>query len=265
MKPSDLIKNADTVVVLAGAGLTAELGLPVYWTGDNANYGETASEFGYTALQHAHAQTWFDDPESQVAYFKKRFQQTSALNFSGSVYETLREVVKGKETFFVTSNVDSAFLNAGFDSDQILEVHGAYRNSQCLIDPNHKIFDTPLGKDPFCVTCGMIARPNVVFFEDFWFNPAGLHEQEDRYHFFVDEAERLKKKKKVVVLELGVGTTVPRVRQMGNRLYRDFNIAPYIHVNKEPRPDFLFGDVSSMKASEIWVEGSAGETLTSWL
>lgn len=265
MNISNLIKNSDTVIVLAGAGLTAELGLPVYWTGDESKYGSDVSEFGRTALEHSHAQLWFDDPESQVAYFKKSFQRADSLKFEGSVYEVLKKILEGKKTFFVTSNTDSAFLNSGFDSESILEVHGAYRNSQCLIDPGHKIFPTLLNEDPFCATCGMIARPNVMFFEDYWFNPSIFHEQENRYHRFVDSVTRVKKKSHITILELGVGTTVPRIRQMGNRLYRDFSTAPFIHVNTAPRPDFLFGDVSDMKAPEIWVEASAGETLNGWL
>jgi NAD-dependent SIR2 family protein deacetylase len=257
-----VVNEADTVYILAGAGLSAEIGIPVYWTGDHARYGETKSEEGYTALEHAHGPLWSYDPDSQVEYFKKLYASIKSISLDNSVYSKLLKLMEGKKYFVITSNVDSAFINAGFDKKSVFEVHGSYAMSQCLIDPLHGIFPTKVGEETFCVRCGMIARPNVMYFDDLWFNPDRAQRQNTASGDFFEYVAA--KSKKPVILELGVGTTVPRIRQMANRMFRDLKKAPYIHVNLEPEPEFLFSGMVTVPAPEVWIQNNAESVIDYW-
>lgn len=253
----ELIRQADTVFILAGAGLSAEVGIPTYWSEDGA-YGDSTSRHGYTALQHSNATLWMQDTASQIAYFEDKRQELASIDFASSIYGTLLLAVQGKEYFCVTSNVDSGFYWAGFDSERLWEVHGSHRHCQCVMDPAHGIFPAPEEGTLVCPKCAMPTRPNVLFFHDNAFNPEILYEQQDRFNSFTDAVSS---SDKTVILELGVGSTVPRVRQIGNRLYRDLQ-ADYVHVNLEAQPEFLFGEACAFANKEQWIQMSAGQFIT---
>jgi NAD-dependent SIR2 family protein deacetylase len=247
---TEIIRQADTVFILAGAGLSAEVGIPTYWTSEEAVYGGDKTEHGYTPLQHADASLWMQDTVSQIEYYAAKQEQFAAIDFSASIYGTLLEKVQDKNYFCVTSNVDSGFYRAGFDEKRLFEVHGSHRACQCIMDATHGIFPTVAGGTRTCLVCAMPTRPNVLFFNDHDFNPEVLYGQQARYNHFLDTSE----KGRVAILELGVGDTVPRVRQIGNRLYRDYMTADYIHVNLEPEPEFLFGESCSFENKEQWLQ-----------
>lgn len=262
MNLPDLIQQHDALIILAGAGMSAELGVPAYWTGDHARYGSDATPHGFTHLEHATASTWKTNQKAQVSYFKEAFRDMESLNFEGSSYEKLLKLSEGKDLFVITSNVDSAFHNAGFPDDRLFEVHGSYRNSQCLNKPHHPLFPTTVGRVPLCPTCGSVGRPNVLFFDDNKFSMNIYQLQEVRLNRFLKRIYI--EEKDPVLLELGVGTTVPRIRSWGDNLYSKLVVAPYIHVNLEPRPKFLKSDVEPAFAQEYWVRGKVGDVLGEW-
>lgn len=253
---TELIRQADTVFILAGAGLSTSVGIPTYWSEDGS-YGDKTSKHGYTALQHADAALWMQDTVSQIEYYSEKRDVLAAIDFPASIYGTLLEAVKGKDYFCVTSNTDSGFYRAGFNEGSIYEVHGSHRNCQCIMDAAHGIFQTVNDGTRTCLVCAMPTRPNVLFFNDREFNPEILHKQQDNFNRFIESSEA--KSEGVVILELGVGDTVPRVRQIGNRLYRDLMVADYLHVNLEPEPEFLFGESCSFENKEQWVQMKAEE------
>lgn len=262
-KAADIVKAADTLFILAGAGLSAEVGIPTYWS-ENGSYGEMKSKQGYTALQHSDASLWMKDTVSQIEYFQEKQAVLAATNFEGSVYATLLDAVAEKDYFCVTSNVDSAFHRVGFGEEKIFEVHGSYRQCQCIMDPGHGLFPSMSGGSATCSVCSMPTRPNALFFNDNAFNPLSLYDQQYRFNRFVDEVEeKLAKDRghRVAMLELGVGSTVPRVRQIGNRLYRDLASADYLHVNVEPQPEFLFGEACSFENKEKWLQMTAKDLI----
>ena len=253
---ANLIRQANNVVILAGAGLSAEVGIPTYWS-ENGSYGDETSKHGYTALQHSNATLWMQDTVSQIDYYSEKRMELASIDFSASIYSTLFDSLKGKNYFCVTSNTDSGFYRAGFDEKRLFEVHGSHRHCQCIMDPEHGVFPSVDDGTIVCKVCAMPTRPNVLFFYDNAFNPEILHKQQDRFNEFVDGTDY--RRDSVAILELGVGSTVPRVRQMGNRLYRDFQTADYIHVNLETEPEFLFGEACSFENKEQWLQMRAAD------
>lgn len=256
------LQEAETVFLLAGAGLSAEMGIQTYWEGSDSSYGSQETVHGYTALQHSDANLWMSDTASQIEYFSEKYKTFAAVDITKGVYRELLDILVNKDYFCLTSNVDSAFYYHGFDSNKMYEVHGSYRKSQCLIDPLHGVYDTAENGIGLCPICTMPTRPNALFFNDYAFNPEISFHQQEAFNRFLETEES--KNSKTVILELGVGSTIPRLRQTGNRLYRDLKTADYIHVNIEEKPEFLFGESCDSTGEEIWVQSGAAKFLDSY-
>jgi NAD-dependent SIR2 family protein deacetylase len=257
---TNIVREADTLFILAGAGLSTEVGVSTYWTGESGVYGGGKSKQGYTPLEHADASLWLQDTAAQIEYFAEKREQFASIDFPASIYGTLFGKVSGKNYFCVTSNVDSGFYRAGFDEKRLYEVHGSHRACQCVMDAGHGVFPASDEGTRTCVVCNMPTRPNVLFFNDNEFNPEILYGQQTRFNAFLDASdEDASARGRIAILELGVGSTVPRVRQLGNRLYRDYGGADYIHVNLEPEPEFLFGQACSFENREQWLQMRASE------
>lgn len=216
-----LLDKTQNIIVLAGAGMSAELGTPVYYEGDNASYGTTKSSYGYTALEHAFAPLWESDTESQKNYSRERWEYLLSIdvNQPNSPYKTLLDYITrtNKKYFVSTTNVDSAFLRAGYEGNRIHEVHGSSRVSQCLaFGQHHGVFATlnPAEGFTLCPVCKGDTRPNTMYFLDFDFNPSLLTEQQERYLDFIDTLNP----EETTVLEIGAGETVSTLRQYSHRL-----------------------------------------------
>ena len=252
-----LVRDADTVVILAGSGLSEEVGIHPYWS-QEGEYGSRKSAEGYTALQHSNATLWLQDPEAQMSHANRLRREFNAIDFPQTAYGDLLGAVAGKDYFCLTSNVDGGFVKAGFAADRIYEVEGSYEYWQCIMDPYHGLFNEGDGNGgPVqCPVCDMPARPNTMLFYDNAFNSTMVDAQRARFDEFMSGVEQ--RKGGVVVLELGVGDTMPRLRQLGNRLHRDFRGSSFVHVNVEPEPEFLFG-TSLPEGNELWVQMKAGE------
>ena len=174
----ELLENSTHVIVIAGAGMSADVGTPTYWTGDHAKYGDGTSRHGYTNLQHAMGPLWDKEPLNQAEFFQETFSEMLASpkpEDKENPYVLLKNWLDGREkkSFVITSNVDTAFKEYGYDSAALYEIHGAYDRSQCLRVPSkHGVFPTvdPSQDKTYCPRCDSLARPNVLFFDDLDFN-----------------------------------------------------------------------------------------------
>jgi NAD-dependent SIR2 family protein deacetylase len=156
-------------------------------------------------------------------------------------FNELLELVKTKKDYFVmTSNVDGQFQKAGFDSDKIYEVHGRIRTFQCTVcnniwtppsdlefnvNPETLEFEVEI---PRC-KCGEIARPNIVMFNDYFFNSYENNQQNKRFESFMDKYN--KGNTKIAILEFGAGTTISTIRDMGEYIQEKVDSATLIRVN----------------------------------
>lgn len=134
-----------------------------------------------------------------------------------------RQVSSG--AFVVTSNVDGQFKRAGFGENEVREIHGSIHHLQCSkpcsesIWPADKIIpdvdETTLLYNallPTCPRCGAIARPNILMFSDFgWVNRRATI-QRLQFEEWLETIDR------VAVIELGAGTAIPSIREMGRNV-----------------------------------------------
>jgi NAD-dependent SIR2 family protein deacetylase len=145
----------------------------------------------------------------------------------------LLDLVKSKNDnyFIFTSNVDGQFQKAGFDENKIVECHGRISHFQCINDCKKDIWKSDIEKIdvdmeeflatdiPLCPKCGDIARPNILMFGDWKWNPKITLNQETRYNKW----KKQNKSKKLLVIELGAGTAIPTVRRESENIAKYYN------------------------------------------
>jgi len=217
-----LIHNADAIAIFAGAGMGVDSGLEQYrgnnglWTkqitidGKEINYYDLMTHSAFEETPH---QSW-----GLIASLMQKYLSTSPH----SGYLKLLELVKNKEYFVVTSNIDEHFQKAGFDELRIFECHGSINYMQCTNVKEREIWLTPkieidssnlyaLDPLPTCPDCGSYCRPNVLLFYDwFWVSTKSVHQQlrYNKWYKLVKE-----KYSKIVAIEIGAGKTINTVRK----------------------------------------------------
>lgn len=149
------IKQAKSVCVVTGAGVSAESGIPTFRGSDglwkNFRAEELASPEGFKK-----------NPALVWEWYAMR-REFIARNQPNSGHHTIAQMEKYFDDFLlVTQNVDGYHLAAG--SQQVVEIHGSIWELKCTQE--EKIWeDRTTFKDfPIYCTCGALARPNVLWF-----------------------------------------------------------------------------------------------------
>ena len=198
--------------------------------------------------------------EKHWGYWCRYIYINRYMDASKPLYQNLYELVKEKDYFVLTTNVDHCFQKATFDKNRIFYTQGDYGLFQCS-EPCHKetydneetikkmvlsqgfqIKDGELQKPedgeikltvpssliPYCPRCGkpmsMNLRSDQTFVED-----EGWHQAAERYERFIQDH----KKQKIVFLELGVGYNTPGIIKYPFWQYAcNLKDAFYICINK---------------------------------
>ena len=161
------------------------------------------------------------------------------------LYKELYDIVKDKEYFVLTTNVDHQFYKAGFADERIFATQGDYGKIQCQrgchpktygakelfqkIDAARKDCLIPSELVPKCPVCGgnmaMNLRCDNYFVED-----EAWHEAADRYADFLEQHQS----EKVILIELGVGFNTPIiVRFPFEKMVRENASYSLIRLNKD--------------------------------
>lgn len=211
--------GADAVLIGAGAGLSASAGLTYggerffrYFADFHAKYGITDMYSGgfypYKTLEEYWA--WW----SRHIYYNRYVEPPKP------VYNKLFGLVKDKDYFVVTTNVDHCFQKAGFDKKRLFYTQGDYGLFQCSSPCHDKTYDNeelirrmveeqrgmkiPSALIPRCPVCGKPMTVNLRC-DDKFVQDAGWNSACERYGQFVQEH----KNSRIIYLELGVGGNTP--------------------------------------------------------
>ncbi len=148
--------QAQKVVVLTGAGISAESGVPTFRGADGIWQ-------HYRATDLATPEAFARDPELVWSFYNWRRDLISRVteNRAHQALVTLEQIVP--DFTLVTQNVDGLHHRAG--SINVIEVHGNLWRVQCT-DCARIVVDmsVDMGKLPRCQECGGVLRPDVVWF-----------------------------------------------------------------------------------------------------
>ena len=214
-----VLQDCDAVVIGAGSGLSTAAGFT--YTGERfeQHFSDFAQKYGIRDMYSGGFYP-FATPEEHWAYWSRYIYINRYQDAPKPVYEDLLNLVRDKDYFVITTNVDHCFQKAGFDKKRLFYTQGDYGLFQCSEPCCQETFDNeaviremvkrqkdmkiPSELLPVCPHCGkpmtMNLRSDDTFVED-----EGWHRAAERYEDFL----RTRTGGKILFLELGVGYNTP--------------------------------------------------------
>ena len=284
----EILDSAECVVVGAGAGLSASAGFSY----SGGRFRKYFSDF--EAKYHFHDMysggfADFCSLEENWAYWSRFIYINRYMHAPLPVYEKLLELVRAKDYFVITTNVDHCFQKAGFDKKRLFYTQGDYGLFQCCVPCHKKTYDNeeivkkmlisqgfgfkdsenkkdgglifpenPLKMEipselvPHCPVCGKPMSMNLRCDETF-VEDDGWHEAARRYQDFLEKH----KNAKTLFLELGVGGNTPGIIKypFWNLTYKNKN-AFYVSLNMEKEEIPI-----EIKARSVLIKGDIFDTI----
>ena len=268
----------------AGAGLSTSAGF--VYTGEQFHkyFSDFAEKYHFTDMYSGGFHP-YRTLEEHWAYWSRYIYINRYMDAPKPVYENLYELVKDKDYFVLTTNVDHCFQKAGFDKKRLFYTQGDYGLFQCSRPCHAQTYDNEdvirkmveaqgyvIGEDktlvlpegvipqmrvptelvPHCPKCGapmsMNLRADQTFVED-----EGWHQASERYSDFL----RRHRNTRILFLETGVGYNTPGIVKYSFwRMTETFKDAAYACLN--------FGEAyapEEIQKKSICINGDIGEIL----
>ena len=214
-----VLQDCDAVVIGAGSGLSTAAGFT--YTGERFEkyFSDFAAKYGIRDMYSGGFYP-FATPEEHWAYWSRYIWVNRYMDAPKPVHKDLLALVRDKDYFVITTNVDHCFQKAGFDKKRLFYTQGDYGLFQCSEPCCQETFDNeaviremmerqedmkiPTELLPVCPRCGkpmtMNLRSDNKFVED-----EGWHRAAERYENFL----RTRGGQRVLFMELGVGYNTP--------------------------------------------------------
>lgn len=215
------IEKADAIVIGAGAGLSTSAGF--IYTGERFSgyFSDFEKKYGFHDM-YSGGFYHYETPEEHWAYWSRYVYFNRYVDPPKSTYANLLGLVKDKDYFVITTNVDHCFQKAGFDKKRLFYTQGDYGLFQCSEPCCNETFENekeirkmlkmqknmriPTELLPVCPHCGkpliMNLRSDDKFVED-----EGWHRAAQRCETFL----RTRYGQRMLFLELGVGYNTPGI------------------------------------------------------
>ena len=213
------IQTADAVVIGAGAGLSMAAGF--------THAGERFQKYFSDFIEKYHFKDMysggfypFESLEEHWAYWSRYICINRYMDASNNTYKKLFELVKDKDYFVLTTNVDHQFQKAEFDKHRLFYTQGDYGLFQCSEPCHSKTYDNeavickmvseqnnmciPSELIPKCPKCGRPMTMNLRA-DDTFVQDEGWYRANERYSDFLRRHEEMH----ILFLELGVGFNTP--------------------------------------------------------
>ena len=236
------LDEADAVVIGAGAGLSTSAGF--IYTGERFDkyFFDFASRYHFSDMYSGGFYVMERSPEEMWAYWSRYIWVNRYMPIPNDTYDRLYDLVKDKDYFVITTNVDHCFQRSGFDKKRLFYTQGDYgllqssnphgvsahktyeneeimrkmilaqgfeigENNELIIPEGREISMTiPTELIPYCPDDGepmiMNLRSDDKFVED-----EGWHQAAERYSEFLRRHENVK----ILFLEAAVGMNTPSI------------------------------------------------------
>ena len=231
------IMEADAVVIGAGAGFSTSAGFVYNGERFDKYFSDFRKKYGFSDM-YAGGFYPYETLEEHWGYWSRYIYVNRYMNPPKPVYSDIFDLVKDKNYFVLTTNVDHCFQKAGFDKKRLFYTQGDYGLFQCSKPCHYETYDNeenirnmvisqgfeirngelikpegivlkmavPSEFVPKCPKCGrpmsMNLRSDNTFVQD-----EGWDEAAKRYERFLKD----NKHKRNVFLELGVGYNTPGI------------------------------------------------------
>lgn len=232
----ELTANADAIVIGAGAGLSTSAGFTYSGERFDKYFSDFKERYKFTDMYSGGFYP-YETLEEHWAFWSRYIYINRYMDAPKPVYDNLYELVKDKDYFVITTNVDHCFQKAGFDKHRLYYTQGDYGLFQCSEPCHKKTYDNediirkmvmaqgyefkedgslylPEGRNlkltvpselvSYCPECGkpmsMNLRADNTFVED-----EGWHVAAKRYEQFLERHKNLN----IVFIELGIGYNTP--------------------------------------------------------
>lgn len=134
------IETADAIVIGAGAGLSTSAGLTYSGERFDKYFFDFAERFGIRDMYSGGFYP-FPDDETRWAWWARHIYYNRYIDAPKSVYRELHELVKDKDYFVITTNVDHQFQKAEFDKKRLFYTQGDYGLFQSVKPDIRKTYD----------------------------------------------------------------------------------------------------------------------------
>lgn len=253
------IKEADAVVIGAGAGLSTAAGFTYSEERFDRYFSDFAEKYHFSDMYSGGFYN-YDTLEEYWGYWSRYIYVNRYMDAPTDLYDQLFALVKDKDYFVLTTNVDHCFQKAGFDKSRLFYTQGDYGLFQCSKPCHRGTYDNeetvkkmvvsqgyrmeegkltvpegtqirrtvPAELVPRCPRCGrpmsMNLRADNTFVQD-----AGWDAATKRYQKFMEDHRG----QNVVFLELGVGYNTPGIIKYNFWQYAyNWRNAFYVCINK---------------------------------
>lgn len=239
-----LLSESDTILVGAGSGLSTAAG----FTYDGERFDHYFSDFAekyHIRDMYAGGFYPFETQEEYWAYWSRYVLINRYRDAPKPVYDMLLSLLRNKDYFVLTTNVDHCFQKAGIDKKRLFYTQGDYGLFQCGAPCCPKTYDNearirqmveetanmriPSGLIPVCPCCG---RPMIMNLrcDDRFVEDEGWHRAAERYANFL----HTHRGGRILYLELGVGFNTPGIIKypFWQRIAQDPN-AVYVCINAQ--------------------------------
>lgn len=244
------IDDADAILIGAGAGLSTSAGFTYSGERFNNNFADFNKKYGITDMYSGGFYP-YRTLEEFWAWWSRHIYLNRYVPIPNDTYCMLYSLVKDKDYFVLTTNVDHCFQKSGFDKSRLFYTQGDYGLFQCSKPCCQETFDNeeiviamyeqqkdmkiPTELIPKCPHCGRPLTTNLRC-DDGFVQDKGWYEANDRYNNFIKNH----KGQKLLYLELGVGYNTPVIIKYPFWQYTAENEnATYACIN--------FGDASAPK------------------
>ena len=226
-----IISEAETVVIGAGSGLSTSAGFTYSGERFEKYFSDFAVKYGFQDM-YSGGFAPFASLEERWAYWSRYIMINRYMDPPKPVYNTLLSLVRNKDYFVLTTNVDHCFQKAGFDKDRLFYTQGDYGLFQCSEPCHHKTYDNekqiramwefrsemkiPSELVPHCPVCGKPMSMNLRA-DDTFVTDEGWDQAANRYQTFLQSRNITSRSGQqegtgnVLFLELGVGRNTPGI------------------------------------------------------
>ena len=215
------IASVDCIIIGAGAGLSTAAGFTYSGERFERFFSDFEAKYGFHDM-YSGGFFPFETQEEMWAYWSRFIYCNRYMDVDNGTYKMLFELMKEKDYFVITTNVDHQFQKAGFDKARLFYTQGDYGLFQCSEPCHDQTYDNeeiikdmiefqadmkiPAELIPKCPKCGkpmtMNLRSDDKFVED-----EGWHRAAERYDNFLQAHSG----QHILFLELGVGYNTPAI------------------------------------------------------